>query len=60
MRLGFVSAILPELSLAEVLAFAAAEHFAGVEIMCRPVGKALAGRKRALKIARNVLQPCLA
>ncbi len=40
MKLGFVSAILPELSLAEVLAFAAAERFACVEIMCWPVGKA--------------------
>ena len=39
-KLGFVSAILPELSLAEVLAFAAAERFACVEIMCWPVGKA--------------------
>ncbi|MEI2722351.1 MAG: hypothetical protein V9H26_02065 [Verrucomicrobiota bacterium] len=39
MKLGFVSAILPELSLAEVLAFAAAERFACVEIMCWPVGK---------------------
>lgn len=40
MKLGFVSAILPELSLDEVLAFAAAERFACVEIMCWPVGKA--------------------
>jgi len=40
MKLGFVSAILPELSLPEVLAFAAAERFACVEIMCWPVGKA--------------------
>ena len=40
MKLGFVSAILPELSLAEVLAFAATERFACVEIMCWPVGKA--------------------
>lgn len=39
-KLGFVSAILPELSLAEVLAFAAAERFASVEIMCWPIGKA--------------------
>lgn len=40
MKLGFVSAILPELSLAEVLSFAAAERFAGVEVMCWPTGKA--------------------
>jgi sugar phosphate isomerase/epimerase len=40
MQLGFVSAILPELSLDEVLAFAAAEGFACVEVMCWPVGKA--------------------
>ena len=40
MKLGFVSAILPELSLNRVLAFAAAERFACVEVMCWPVGKA--------------------
>lgn len=40
MKLGFVSAILPELSLDQVLAFAAAERFACVEVMCWPVGKA--------------------
>ena len=40
MKLGFVSAILPELSLDEVLAFAREEHFACVEVMCWPVGKA--------------------
>ncbi|MEO8351361.1 MAG: sugar phosphate isomerase/epimerase [Chthoniobacteraceae bacterium] len=40
MKLGFVSAILPELSLEEVLAFAAAENFSCVEVMCWPVGKA--------------------
>jgi len=40
MRLGFVTAILPELSLDEVLAFAAAEGFACVEAMCWPVGAA--------------------
>jgi sugar phosphate isomerase/epimerase len=40
MQLGFVSAILPELSLDEVLAFAAREGFACVEVMCWPVGKA--------------------
>jgi len=40
MKLGFVSAILPELTLDEVLAFAAAERFACVEVMCWPVGRA--------------------
>jgi len=40
MHLGFVSAILPELSLDRVLAFAAAEQFACVEAMCWPVGRA--------------------
>ncbi len=40
MKLGFVSAILPELSLEQVLAFARAEGFACVEAMCWPVGKA--------------------
>jgi sugar phosphate isomerase/epimerase len=40
MQLGFVSAILPEFSLAEVLTFAADEGFACVEAMCWPPGKA--------------------
>ncbi len=40
MTLGFVSAIVPELSLEEVLKLAAAEGFACVEVMCWPVGKA--------------------
>jgi sugar phosphate isomerase/epimerase len=40
MKLGFVSAILPDLSLEEILAFAAAEGFACVEMMCWPVGEA--------------------
>jgi sugar phosphate isomerase/epimerase len=40
MKLGFVSAILPELNLDQVLAFAAAEGFACIEVMCWPVGKA--------------------
>jgi sugar phosphate isomerase/epimerase len=40
MKLGFVSAILPDLNLEEVLGFAAAEGFAGVELMCWPHGKA--------------------
>jgi sugar phosphate isomerase/epimerase len=40
MKLGFVSAILPELSLEEVVDFAAAEGFDCVEVMCWPVGKA--------------------
>ncbi|MGA2863640.1 MAG: sugar phosphate isomerase/epimerase family protein [Verrucomicrobiota bacterium] len=40
MKLGFVSAILPELTLEQVLAFAREEGFACVEIMCWPVGRA--------------------
>ena len=40
MRLGFVSAILPELPLSEVLGFARANGFSCVEAMCWPVGKA--------------------
>jgi sugar phosphate isomerase/epimerase len=40
MQLGFVSAILPDLSLDEVLAFAADEEFACVELMCWPPGAA--------------------
>jgi sugar phosphate isomerase/epimerase len=40
MQLGFVSAILGELTLEEVLAFAADEGFACVEVMCWPRGKA--------------------
>jgi sugar phosphate isomerase/epimerase len=40
LKLGFVSAILPELGLEEVLAFANAEGFACVELMCWPKGKA--------------------
>jgi sugar phosphate isomerase/epimerase len=40
MKLGLVSAILPELSLDEVLAYAASEGFSCVEIMSWPVGKA--------------------
>jgi sugar phosphate isomerase/epimerase len=40
MKLGFVSAILPELPLDEVLEFAAAEGFDCVEVMCWPPGKA--------------------
>src|SRR5262245_12169437 len=40
MQLGFVSAILPDLSLEEVLAFAAKQGFSCVEVMCWPVGGA--------------------
>jgi sugar phosphate isomerase/epimerase len=40
MQLGFVSAILPEFSLEQVLAFAADEGFACVELMCWPPGAA--------------------
>lgn len=40
MQLGFVSAILPELSLEEVLRFAAEVGYECVEVMCWPPGKA--------------------
>src|SRR5580698_8581985 len=40
MKLGFVSAILPELSLEDVLRFAQSHGFACAEIMCWPEGKA--------------------
>jgi sugar phosphate isomerase/epimerase len=40
MQLGFVSAILHDLTLEQVLQFAAAEHFDCVELMSWPVGKA--------------------
>lgn len=40
MKLGFVSAILPDLSLEQVLAFARDERFSCVELMCWPAGKA--------------------
>ena len=40
MKLGFVSAILPELNLAHLLDFAREEEFGCVELMCWPVGKA--------------------
>jgi sugar phosphate isomerase/epimerase len=40
MKIGVVSAILPELSLEDVVKFAAAERLACVEVMCWPVGRA--------------------
>src|SRR4051794_16736111 len=40
MQLGFVSAILPDLSLEQVLDFARQEGFGCVELMCWPVGSA--------------------
>jgi sugar phosphate isomerase/epimerase len=40
MQLGFVTAILPDFSLEEVLAEAAEQGFSCVEVMCWPVGKA--------------------
>jgi sugar phosphate isomerase/epimerase len=39
-QLGFVSAILPELSLEEVLHYAAQTNFDCVEVMCWPIGRA--------------------
>lgn len=40
MKLGFVSAILPELGLEEVFKLGAAQQFRCVELMCWPVGRA--------------------
>jgi len=40
MKLGFVSAILPDLSLEEVVRFASEEGFSCVELMCWPRGRA--------------------
>ncbi|HEV2393871.1 MAG TPA: sugar phosphate isomerase/epimerase [Verrucomicrobiae bacterium] len=40
MKLGFVSAILPDLSLEQVLRFARENRFTCIETMCWPVGKA--------------------
>ena len=40
MKLGFVTAILPELSLEQVLAYAKEQGYACIEVMCWPVGKA--------------------
>jgi sugar phosphate isomerase/epimerase len=40
MKLGFVSAILPDLSLAEVVAFAASAGYRCVELMCWPPSQA--------------------
>lgn len=40
MQLGFVSAILPDLSLEEVLKFASEQGFDTVEVMCWPKGQA--------------------
>lgn len=40
MKLGFVSAILPDLSLPEVVRFASSEGYDCIELMCWPKGKA--------------------
>ena len=40
MNLGFVTAILPDLSLAEVLDFASTTGYDSVEVMCWPKGRA--------------------
>ncbi|MFC1712910.1 sugar phosphate isomerase/epimerase family protein [Candidatus Poribacteria bacterium] len=40
MELGFVSAVFPDLSLDEVIQFAASQNFSCVELMCWPKGKA--------------------
>jgi sugar phosphate isomerase/epimerase len=40
LQLGFVSAIVPDLSLEEVFAFASEQGFGCIELMCWPLGKA--------------------
>jgi sugar phosphate isomerase/epimerase len=40
MKLGFVSAILPEMPLDELVSFASEERFSTLELMCWPTGKA--------------------
>jgi len=67
MKLGFVTAILPEYSLAEVFAFASKAGFSCLEVMCWPTGRVerrYAGVTHldvtdpgsdALKIARDLL-----
>ena len=40
MQLGFVTAILPDLSFEEVVSFAASAGYKCIEVMCWPVGKA--------------------
>ena len=39
-KAGFVSAILPEADLEDILSFAAENSYSCVEVMCWPVGKA--------------------
>jgi len=40
MQLGFMTAILPDLTLKQIVTFAAQEGFSCLEVMCWPVGKA--------------------
>ena len=40
MELGFASAILPDLSLQQIVEFASSSGFSCVELMCWPKGKA--------------------
>jgi sugar phosphate isomerase/epimerase len=40
MKLGFMTAILPDLTLKQIVTFAAREGFSCLEVMCWPVGKA--------------------
>ncbi|MCD6397859.1 MAG: sugar phosphate isomerase/epimerase, partial [Spirochaetaceae bacterium] len=40
MKIGFVSAVFPEMAFQEVIDFASEEGFQCVEIMCWPKGKA--------------------
>ncbi|MBS0209038.1 MAG: sugar phosphate isomerase/epimerase [Planctomycetes bacterium] len=57
MQLGFVTAILAELSFEEVLRFAADEGFDCVEVMCWPVGKAERKYAGVTHIDVNQLSP---
>lgn len=57
MKLGLVSAILPELTLDEVLALAHREKLACVEVMCWPMGKAERKYAGVTHVDVNALTP---
>src|SRR5512140_1668488 len=56
-KLGFVSAILPELSFDELITFAAENDFKCVEVMCWPKGKAERRYAGVTHIDVNALTP---
>jgi len=60
MKLGFVSAIFPDLSLEQVIEFAASEGLDCVEVMCWPVGKAERKFAGVTHIDINTLTPARA